>query len=94
MSLLRRALDLGIGRIRPAKPDIVARAGREHRGVLRHQRDTAAHVARIGVPDRNAVEGDRSARRIVEAQQQMEQRALAGAGRTDDRDLLTGPDRE
>ena len=31
---------------------------------------------------------------IVEAQQQMKQRALAGAGRADDRDLLAGLDRQ
>ena len=68
--------------------------GREHHRVLRHQRDARAHVDRIGRLDRHAVERDRAACRIVEAQQQMKQRALAGARRADDRDLFAGLDRQ
>ncbi len=43
---------------------------------------------------RHAIERDRAAPRIVEAQQEMKDRALAGAGGTDDRDLLAGPHRQ
>ena len=43
---------------------------------------------RIGVGERHAVERDRAGDGIVEAQDEMEDRALAGAGRADDRDLL------
>ena len=88
------ALDLGIGGVGPAEADVFARGGGEHHRILRHQRDARAHLARIGRPDRHAVERDRAGRRIVEPQQQMKQRALAGAGGADDRDLLAGAHRE
>ena len=57
--------------------------------VLRHQRDVPAQRGRIGVgrartPSNVTVPDDR----IVEPQQQVEDRALAGARRADDRDLL------
>ena len=91
MRKLGGALDLGIGGIGPAEADVVARAGREHHRVLRHQRDArcarrADRPSRTGTPSSEIVPDGR----IVEAQQQMKQRALAGAGRTDDRDLLAG----
>ena len=69
------------------------RAG-EHDGVLRHQRDARAQLRadrrrRRSTPS-NAM---RARRRIVEAQQQVEERALARAGRPDERDLLARPAR-
>ncbi len=84
------ALDIGIRRAGPPEADILAHGSREDRGILRHQRDARAQGRRIGVGDRNAVETDKARGRIVEAQDQMEDRALAGARRTDDRDLLAG----
>ena len=42
----------------------------------------------------HAVEGHAARQRIVEAQDQMEDRAFAGAGRPDQRELLAGLDRE
>ena len=49
---------------------------------------------RIGRRDVDAVERHRARRRVVEAQQQVEDRALAGAGGADDRHRLAGRDRE
>ena len=43
----------------------------------------ATHVRRL-----DAVDVDRSAVELVEAHQQLDDRRLAGTGRTDDRDLL------
>jgi len=72
------ALDFGIGGIGPSEPDVLARACGERHRVLRHQRDAGAYLVRIGIPDRNAVDRDFALGRIVETQQQMKQRALAG----------------
>ena len=72
----------------PAEADIVAHRGGEHHAVLRHQRDARTQVRRIEIGKAHAVERDAAGDRIVEAQQEMKDRALAGAGRTDDRDLL------
>src|ERR1039458_6787500 len=41
------ALDLGIIGVGPAEADVLARGRGEHHGVLRHQRDAGAHLARI-----------------------------------------------
>ena len=76
----------------PAEADVVAHAHAEDRGVLRHQRDVAAQLRRIGVGQPHAVERHRAGLRIVEAQDQVEDRALAGAGGADDGDLLAGLD--
>ena len=62
--------------------------------VLRHQRDARAHVDRIGRSDRTPSSEIVPRRGIVEAQQQVKQRALAGTRRADDRDLFAGLDRE
>jgi hypothetical protein len=52
------ALDLAIGCAGPAEADVFPRGGGEHHRILRHQRDAGAQLARIGIPDRNAVERD------------------------------------
>ena len=71
---------------------MLSREAREDRGVLRHQRDVRAQLA-DRLRESHAVEGHAARRRIVEAQDQVEDRALAGARRADDRDLLAGRDR-
>src|SRR5439155_21604049 len=57
-------------------------------------RDARAHVNRIGRSDRYAVERNRAARGIVEAQQEVKQRALARTRWADDGDLFAGLDRQ
>ncbi len=90
----RRRLDLGIGRVGPAVADVLARRGAEQHGVLRHEADRAAHALGIRARDVDAVDEHAAFGRIVEAQQQLERRALAGTGRADERDRLAGLDRE
>jgi hypothetical protein len=48
----------------------------------------AAQLLRGQIAEIDAIEGDAAGFRIVEAQQQLEYRGLAGARRTDDGDLL------
>ena len=49
---------------------------------------------RLDIGDGEAVDGDAARLRVVEAQEQVEDRALAGARRADDGDRLAAPDRE
>ncbi len=77
-----RLLDLGVGGVEPAEADVVARRS------PRRPRCPAAPARYGGAARRdrrrgscNAVERDRAALRIVETQDQMEDRALARAGR-------------
>ena len=88
MGMLGRARDFGIGSLGAAEADIVAHRGCEHHAVLRHERDARAQLRRIEIGKAHAVERDASGGRIVEAQQKMKDRALAGAGRSDNGDLL------
>ena len=69
-----------------------------HRGVgqesvLRDVADGAPQVLQVDAGDRLAVEPDLPALRFVEAQQQLDQRALAAAGAADEGDGLAGGDR-
>ena len=45
---------------------------------------------KIGLVDRDAVDAHRSALRIVEAEQELEDRGFSRAGRADDGDPLSG----
>ncbi len=65
-------------------------AGGKDGDVLRHDGDAGAHRRRIGLADVDAVDDHLAAVGIVEAQDQREDGALAGAGRADDRDRLAG----
>ncbi len=69
-------------------------ASGEHRDILRHQRDAPAQRRGSASPTRTPSNETDTRRRVVEAQQQVEDRALAGAGGADDRDLLARPHRE
>src|SRR6266403_1431526 len=71
------ALDFRIAGIGPPEADVFARGGGERHGILRHQCDPRADLARVGVADRHAVKRDGAIRRIVKPQQQVKQRALA-----------------
>ena len=82
----RGRLDLRIARRRAAVADILARAGAEQHRFLRHQADLRAQVFRPQIREPPIVDQHPSGIRIVEAQQQLEGRALAGARRSDERD--------
>ena len=92
---LGRARDLGVGRLGPAEADVVARSRRRRSPCPAAPARCAGAASRgsasaTGTPSKLTVPDSR----IVEAQDQMEDRALAGARRADDRDLLARPHAE
>ena len=66
----------------------------EEEGLLGHDRDLVEEGAAFDVAQIDAVDLDRAAGRVVEAQHQIDQRRLARAGSADDGDDLAGRDRE
>ncbi len=85
--VLRRTLDIRSAGAGSAQRDIVGDAFVEQDGVLGHQSDIPAKRSQRDVADVVAVDFDRSGIDVVKAQQQVEECRLAGAGRTDQRDL-------
>ena len=88
-----RSISASVASGRP-NADVVAHAHGEDRGVLRHQRNVTAKLRGIGIGQPNAVERHGARLRIVEPQDQVEDRALARAGGADDRNLLARLDVE
>ena len=82
----RRLLDLGARGAGAAIGDVVEDRVVEQHGVLRHHADRAAQAVLRHVADVLAVDLDRAAIDIVEAEQQARDRRFAGAARPDDRD--------
>ena len=62
--------------------------------VLQHQAEESAQVVEVQLANIDAVDRDAAALDVVEPQQQVDQRRLAGAGRADDPDPLARPDLE
>jgi len=62
-----RALDLGVARLRPAKPDVVGDRAAEEMHVLRHQGDLAAQRLERQVADVAAGNADAALLRVPEA---------------------------
>ena len=86
--------DLVVARIRAAVAYVFHRVGREDHAVLRHDAHARAQRVQCQRADRHAVEQHLAVGRVVEAQQQLQHRALAGAARADQRDRLARPHRE
>ena len=84
------ALDVAARQRRPAQADVVGDAAREEIHVLQHQAADAAQLGEVELADVDAVDEDAPALDVVEAQQQADDRGLAGAGRADDADPLPG----
>ena len=77
-----------------AEADVLLdRAGEQER-ILQHDAEAAAQIVEIHVADVDAVDADRALLHVVEAQQQRDDRGLAGAGVADDGDGLAGFDGE
>ena len=85
-----RGLDLVQRRVLAAEADVLQRRAGEQRRFLRHQRHAGADLDRIGLAHVDPVQQHPAGLRIVEAQQQAEDRALAGARRADQRHPLAG----
>ncbi len=75
-----------------AERDVVGNRVREQERLLRHEADGAAQDRERDLADVDAVDEHRARRRIVQAREQADQRRLAGAGTTDERDGLPGLD--
>ena len=78
--------DLGIGRLGPAVADILHRRGREDHRILRDDGDAGAQRLRLAGLEIDPIHPDRALLRVVEAQQQLEYRRLAGAAGSDQGD--------
>ncbi len=89
-----RLHDLGIRRVRFAIGDVVANGAVQQGGVLRHHADLRAQAVLRHGGDVLAVDRDPAGLQIVEAQEHVHQRRLAGAGPADEADLLAGGDVE
>ena len=74
--------------------DVVADRPLEEPGVLQHHPDLGAQVLAPQPGDVDAVEGDAPGVEVVEPHDEVDQRGLAGAGRSDDGNRLTRLDAE
>ena len=86
LARLRRVFDLGDRRIVAAVRDVVAHRSVEQEDVLLDDREQIAVGCEPEVADVRAVEEDASARRIVEARDEIGDRRLAGAAPAHQRD--------
>ena len=74
--------------------DVVRDGAAKQQALLEHDADVAAQGVQVQLAHVDAVDQDPAARGIVEARDQAEQRALAGAGRADERHAAPGLDLE
>ena len=81
-------------RVGPAIADVVADRAVQQRGVLRHHARSARAGFLRDLRDVLAVDQDAAVLEVEEAQQQVDQRRLAGAGAADQADLLARLDRQ
>ena len=90
LRLARRRFDLRLRRLRAAIADVVGDRAVQQRGVLRDQPDLGAYAFLGDVPDILPVDGDAPVFDVEKAQQQVDQRRLAGAGAADQTDAFAG----
>ncbi len=88
LGALRRGLHLGIPGIGPAVADIVADGSMQKRRILSHHADLGAQTILRRERDVLAVDQHPSLRYVIEAQQQIDDGALPGAGTADETDFL------
>ena len=82
----QHALAVVIGCLGRGEPQVVGDRAGEGRGILLDVAELRAQVVAVERADVAAVEQDRAVGRVVEALDERERRALARAGRTDERD--------
>src|SRR5262249_12844015 len=90
MGELRGAHDLGLGRLRAAVADVVADRAVQKRCVLGDHGDLRAQALLGDRRDVLPVDQPAAGVEVEEAQQQVDERRLAGAGAPDQPDLLAG----
>ena len=88
------AIDLGVGRVRPADGDVLAHRRVEDEGLLEDEADLAAQRGERHVAHVVAVEEDLPLFGIPEAHSRLIRVLLPAAGRADDRDAGPGRDRQ
>ncbi len=64
----------------PVQHDVVAQGAGEDEDILEHQPEEVAQAAELELPDIHTVHGDAALVHVVEAHEQVDERALAGAG--------------
>ena len=74
--------------------DVLPHRGREQKALLEHDRGGATEVLHVGVPQVDPPDPDGAVVGIVQANEQLRQRALPGSRRADDRHGLLRPDLE
>src|SRR5213075_2663718 len=74
--------------------DVLRDARREEHRLLQYDGELAAQVDQAVLPQVDAVEQNRAVRRVVEPGEQVDDRRLAGAGRSHDAEPRTGRDVE
>ena len=84
--------DLGVAGGRTTQADVLEDRLVEEDGLLRDQGDIGAQVGLADAAEIVSVDKDRPLLRIEEARDQVDEGALAGAARTDERDGLSGGD--
>src|SRR6185437_4637313 len=90
----RRRQHFLVGRLRPAKRDVVAQLAVEQIGVLQHETDAGTQIGGVVLADVDAVDQDRALARRIESGGQPADRGLAGSDAADDSDFLAGLDLE
>src|SRR5262245_22548702 len=88
LGLAGGVLDLLVGRAFLAEPDVLADRHVEQHVLLEHHCHAPAQRFTSHLADIDAVDADAALVGLVEAQDQIEQRALPGAARADDRNAL------
>src|SRR6185503_12498401 len=82
----------GVGGVRIHELEVLANRSGEQLRVLRHQTDPLPQPVEIDFRAGYTVVEDLTFLRDVQTHQQLDERRLAGAGRTDERDRLAAPD--
>src|SRR5215470_11429636 len=77
-----------------AKPYVAANGSGKQMHILEHQPEQRAELVEIHRADVNATDRDASLLHVIEPQQQVDDRRLARAGGSDDRDALASVDGE
>src|SRR5207248_4258959 len=81
---LRGPLDLGVGRVEAAVADVLADRAAEQVRLLEDHAEVRLEPAEAPLAVVDAVDEDLAARRLVEAAEEADDRALAAAGRADE----------
>lgn len=92
LSPLRSGNNLFIGGVQSAVPDVVHDIGMEQRSILWHDTNRLSKGFQLHILDVLAIDQDFTALRVVEAEEQSENRRFTTSRGSDDGDFFTGRD--